>query len=494
MNNKLFYSISLVTVLVYLITRFYQIGNDFVGYDAYYFKDQSYIFMMELEHGNFKEIPRTIQPGVLTMYLNIIGFKVLYFLSDKIGYIYSNNLDLALHFYQKFFKALFVSSCLFTSVYLMKKIYNKYVALLFFMLFTIEPIFIIHTRAIQTDIIQSVGLLTSLLAFMYFYETNNLKYGLLTGVFMALAFTEKSPSIIVIIGLVIFAYFFENRSIRKIKITRIIIPVITMFLSVVIIYPLMWVKPFDTLKTMTIDAYLFGAKGINTETGSLEKYVDSSIFSMYYAKTLFFKHSIFTLASFLLATAITLIKKSLDKKTLTIVTFAIFYLIVLQVSDKKFDRYFIIFTIFMITFIAVTLEKYFSKKTYLVYILIGLVAGTITFLTWKPQNIVGYNNAIFGLINREKYVSEEWGAGFKTLGSYLEDNYDDYTVYCSNMYSLKPFFPGEIKPIDEFNSSKTKSVVVVQGKNNSFAKTHNLKHQKDIIFKNTLLFSVFTTN
>lgn len=71
--------IDLFLLALLIFTRFYMIGRDIVNRDAFYFKDWSYVFMMELQNGNFDKLPLTIQPGVLTIYSNIIGFKVAYF-------------------------------------------------------------------------------------------------------------------------------------------------------------------------------------------------------------------------------------------------------------------------------------------------------------------------------------------------------------------------------------------------------------------------------
>ena len=180
--------------------RMTRLGRDTVGADAFHFKDWSYVFMKEFEAGKYNRLYVTVQPAVLTIYSNIIGFKSLYFLKDKLNLIAAGEKDfeLLMHAFQKFPKAVFISLLSVLIFWLVKKLYGKWVGLIFLLLFSSEPYFLGQSRMIMTDALP--GYLVSLAALVFIYYSqharNRLWWVLVIGFLSGLAIIERAGSFV----------------------------------------------------------------------------------------------------------------------------------------------------------------------------------------------------------------------------------------------------------------------------------------------------------
>lgn len=187
--------ISFMFLLVASIPYTYMLGNDMTASDDFHFKNWSYVFMKEFEVRNFDRLYVSIQPGVLTIYSNIAGFKSLYLLKNKLGLIPQTGKDfeLLLNTFQKLPKVMLILAFLLLIVNKLAKLTNTRFAVLFGILLALEPLVVGHSRVIQTDALPMFIALLTLLT-LYDHRINkDTKYSfILIGFLSALCVLEKS--------------------------------------------------------------------------------------------------------------------------------------------------------------------------------------------------------------------------------------------------------------------------------------------------------------
>lgn len=378
--------------------------------------------------------------------------------------------------------------------YLLSRIFDIWMARIFISLYIFDPLSILHSRVIQTDGLQSILLLGSILSLVYFIDRQyylkanlgfkaNSVYLVLSGLIGALAFLQKSPSIVIVpyvLGVIIFhAVYSKVVSKRSFKIGQhlksIFVWLFIFSLSTYILYPLYWGNPVKAFQRMTIEAYQFGVEGINTEDYTYSKYVSSDLFALDYLHAFLYKNLEITIVGLILLVFLTIYfyrLRHFEHRFLYlfyIFTFSIGYILMLQISEKKFSRYIIVVTAPLIVLAAYGIRNYFSvffkdfNNLVKIVLLLILGSGAFTFFYYMPD-IGGYRNSI-GVLSG--YYNSDGGTGAYKLGVYLLDNYGPNESVSINDYTqLYLFYPGDVVQYYP-HEIKSHQLIILEGYNQS---------------------------
>lgn len=470
--------ISFILLINLLFTRFYMLGIDIVSRDAFHFKNWSYVFMKEFEAGNWDKLFVTIQPGVLTIYTNIIGFKSLYFLKDKLNWITleGKDLELLLHIFQKVPLTILIIILSVLIFCLLKKLFGYWVAALFITIYTFEPFFIILSRYIQTDALQALLIVASILSIFVWHKGKNFNFFYLSSILAGLGFIEKSSTVALIpfMGIVLAYLLFNNKkditnkSVYISLFIKFISFTIIFFTTAAIFFPAYWKYPIETFNRMTIDAYIHGVGGVNLDSydfvrpddlGNPVKFsLDLSLLQY-----IIYNHTLEFIIGILLMiyTSIVLIKKQKlkglfkyllkpnVKYAIILVAFSFFYFAIIQISNLKMNRYIIVVSLPLTVISALGyyhfVEKYNNKvKVYLIILL--SIIGLIRFMYYAPD-WGAYHNILGSITNNT--ASFAGGTGNYKLGQYLTKNLDhNKSVMIADYTSLYLYYPGTVIDYD----------------------------------------------
>lgn len=465
-------------ILVYTFYRFYALGISLVHNDAFYFKYSSYLFYQNLKHG----IPNlfiTIQPGVPTVYFNIIGYLTVN-LIDKLGIISVDIIldSFILHVVQKFYSISFGILLLVILMFYLSRFSKKFTVILVILL-SVEPLFILHSRVIQTDMLQALLLFVSILFLSLYLKYSNPKYLYFCAVFTSLSFLEKSPSIVILPFVflllllknylnskqVVFSFF---RSLKEYVLYILLFGVLSYA-----IYPAFWYQPSVTLKGMTIDLFLKGIRGVEVDLG--DTFTPHANGLSYYFVYAGIKFS----TTYLLGILIGIWKYAIDfrKKNssflfqfVSISTFfGLYYLSFLLIGEKKIGRYIIIPATLLLPLVGYGYYRvlaYFKKIYYVAILFIFIFFSTYVFFTYFP-NLGVYKNVMAKALNYKlsKDAHKEFidgGTGLYAVAKFVESKYGySYTISTPRHKGIEMFYSGSSLEFDLATLPEKESIVVL---------------------------------
>ncbi len=434
-----------------------------VAKDDFHFKNWSYVFMKEFESGNYDRLYVSIQPGALTIYSNIIGFKSLYFAKDKLGLVSAEGkeFELLLHTAQKLPKSTLVFVLGVSLVYLVKTLFDTKFALIFAFLLALEPYLIGQSRVIQTDILPMyLGFLVMMLL-VYFRRLPTYKHGytVIIGILTGLAIIEKS------LYFVLFAVVVLDLLLRR-NLIAVLIYTITTFVTMFVLFPAFWGDFFFTLYRITIGSFIFGVQGLDTETFSYEKTQHIQPWT-YYFNFLLHKVSEFVwLGVVLLVVQLHDWKKHFRKENLPLFLFPVMLLAVLLLAEKKLGRYTVAIFPYLILVGTIGYYKLFSAKKGVFILAFALMFGlrTVQLVTLFPDFLM-YQNPIAFDTNFDN-SREDWGSGRKKLGQHLVNVFGaNKKVYATDYTTLYLFYPGEVLSKDDLQCDSAYDLIVTQRPN-----------------------------
>ena len=401
--------ISILVIISLIFTRFYMLGIDIVNRDSFHFKNWSYVFMKEFESHHWDKLFVAIQPGMLTIYSNIIGFKTLYFFKDKLHVVTAvgKEFELLLHIFQKIPQSSFIVILSVISFFLIYKLFNLKIALLFALIYIFEHTFIIYSRFIQTDALQSILIFCSLLFLFYWDKTQKNIHFIISGIFAGLAFIEKSSSIALIpfIGLALVILKvrgvgdFKNIKLYLNPVKKLVLFVALFFATAFVFFPYYWFHPVQAFLRMTLDAFIHGVEGVMLDSYDFQRPDTLAIpsfkpdFSLlnyfYYHQTEIFLMGIGLFA--LLSIYLFLKKRKFDKKILLLFLFAFYYFLIVSISNLRMERYMIVSAIplALVSAYGINLFADFFKSrkifVYLVFSALIFVLGLYVYFFYAPD-------------------------------------------------------------------------------------------------------------
>lgn len=431
-----------------------------VAKDDFHFKNWSYVFMKEFESGKYDRLYVSIQPGALTIYSNIIGFKSLYFAKDKLDLVAAEGKDfeLLLHTAQKIPKSFFILILGVSTIYLLKTLFSTKLALIFGVILAFEPYLIGQSRVIQTDALPMYLGFMVLLLLVYFRRLPTYKsiYTIIVGILTGLAIIEKSLYFVLFAVVAIDFLFHKN-------FRSILVYTFSTFITMFVLFPAFWGDFFFTLYRITIGSFIFGVQGLDTETFSYEKTQHIQSWP-YYFNFLLHKVSEFVwLGIVLLVVQLHDWKKYLRRENFLLVMFPVVLMSVLLFAEKKIGRYTVAvfpYLLLVAAFGYYTLLE--SKKGVLVLMLLLMFGIRITQLISLFPDFLMYQNPIAfeaGFDNSR----EDWGSGRKKLGQHLVEVFGaDRKVYATDYTTLYLFYPGEVLSKDDMQCDSPYDLIVTQ--------------------------------
>lgn len=469
------------SIIVLIFSRFYRLGLDIVHNDAFYFKNHSYQFIQNVQNG-VPEFFLAIQPGLLTVYSNIIGYKAFFILSDlSLIKVSGKHLELLMHTFQKIPQTSLNILLVMFSAWLLGKLFSKFkkrelVLSLFILLMALEPDLILHSRVIQNDLLQGLLILASLLSYYYGNLKGNRNWFAVAGIFAGLSFLQKSSSLVLLPFL--FGYeVYKNRDFifkQKYKelFTSLFKRIGTVFLLFLItsyiFFPAYWFEPVETLKNMTLTVF-FKTRGLESDFGFVETPHIQGNF--YYIKYFLSKYSLFYLIGILLSLYF-VAKNKVTKKYKTIfvylLSFSVFYILLLHVSEKKIFRYMLVpsvtltpLVVFGYVFLLNNIKRVYSH----LFIILYTLFFSFIFFSYFPDfglyknlgaHLVGYTLPIDGY---KGYV--EGGTGMYKLSRYLNTKYPSVDVSLPRSDGLNLFLNAEAHELDFVKVSSSEDLVVL---------------------------------
>jgi hypothetical protein len=458
----------ILLLVVTALPYFYQLGNDMVALDDFHFKNWSYVFMKEFEAGNYDRLYVSVQPGVLTIYSNILGFKGLYFAKDKFGLVSATGkqFDLLLHTAQKLPKAVLSVVLLLVIVKVLAQVTNKKVAFLFGLLFSLEPYLIGQVRVIQTDALPMyLSFLALLLLYQYRTTETTHKHWYLR--FILLGFLTGSciveKSLYFTLALVVcceLVYRLVTDKNRKTNLCELFFYCASTFLTMIMLFPAFWDDFFFTLYRITIGSFIFGIQGLDTETFSYAKtnHLQSNI---YYFRFILNKVSEFVwLGLGLFVAYLYKQKPKLTKNLLPAIIFPLLSFLVLVIAEKKIGRYTILLWPYLILLATAGYTKFIQSRKLLIFVVsVFLLTRLCQFWNLFPDYLM-YKNILSPDIAYDNSL-EAWGSGRKKLADYISTSYGStLKIYATDYTTLYLFYPGEVLNLDELQCKNPYGLVI----------------------------------
>ncbi|MFH1407810.1 MAG: glycosyltransferase family 39 protein [Patescibacteria group bacterium] len=423
--------------LVYLIPRVVGLGFDVINIDYPLWDNRATNFFIYLKTFNFVETYRTSHPGVTLMWLGGGAIEVFSRVYTQFFHIAPVINEYSIFPWRSLFiKLTLVFAILFLyllAVFLITKIFNKKVALLFFVLVSLEPCIIAHDRIFHLEGLLTALIFVSCLFSIYFWKNLEFRYLLFSAIFSALSFLTK------VTGIFSFSFFFLTSLImssprdKKFFIRGAIFS-FSFLLFVVIFFPAMWVSPIDTLSKM-----LYGALSMS-ETGHSQYFLGSWTDNpgiLFYPIVFLFKSSPILIIWLLVFVIVSLWKRGVLKRTdkflslklketILLLFFILFYLAEVSLFSKKVPRYILpiyppLLLLMSLSLISVYKKlKNRAKKYAIALFSLGIFISFVLLYKTYP-NFLAYTNPILGGMKTADYFvgNKHFGFGLKAVAEYM---------------------------------------------------------------------------
>lgn len=423
------YKIEIIFVLLFILSRFPDLGYDVFNTDVWKWKARSYDFGTGVFTWDLEKTIQKYHPGVTLMWLGTAAIKVYNFYSGYYPVENNTQMIFQLHFVQKLFVTTAVAVTLAFGLFVLKKLFGARKALLVVALLSLEPFYIALTRVFHLEGLMSTFMFASFL-WLYYYtlDVTKKKRLLLSAVFAGLAFLTKTSALFMFpyAGLILLLEGWK-RSKNFAGAVRDALPKIGQWILVfavvfVAVWPAMWAFPSQALS-----ALYRGVSEIGIEREHVQFYFGSLVEDpgfFYYFVVLGLRSSYLLILG--LAGVAVFWKKIFNegqrKFLFYILLFVGFYFAQLIIPTKKLDRY-ILPNIMMLSLVTSlfwiwVLEK-IKGRSFLKFI--PLVAVAIIPMLYLHPDYLSYYNPIFGGLKKGINVLEpKWMVGGKEIIAFFE--------------------------------------------------------------------------
>lgn len=336
-NKKTFWY--LIFSLFFLITRIPGLNFDTINPDGVNWHGRSEQFVVGLKMGQLERTYQHYQPGVTLMWLVGPTVEILKQLNGDL--IYDQETFLLFDLYAKIAIVIAQLGISILGIYLLSRIIGFEKSILTFSIFSLEPFFLANSRLLHLDVLLSLLLFLGLIcSYLAITEKNN-RWAIASGIFFGLSILTKSVGI----GGMLFAagigglYVFKQSGIKeavRYSITLLLISMVTF----VVLFPAMWVDAWNVILYMYDGIERVGVRKGHNQIVLGNATRDGGI--IFYPLVFLVKSSPFLLAGILLFLAkLKKIPGDLKRLVLYMGIFFLGYFIVMTISTKKIDRYFI---------------------------------------------------------------------------------------------------------------------------------------------------------
>ena len=487
----------LLFVSLYLLTRIPRLGNDEINPDAvnWYFRSQQ--FIVGLKTGQLEKTYQHYHPGVTLMWATGVPVEVYKQISN-ISLINHQNFE-TFHWISKVSIVAVQLVLTLLILFNLSKILGFEKSIIATSIFTFEPFFLANSRIYHMDAMLTLFVFLTLIYLFRYLNEHKLSLLVLTGIFATLSFLTKSVAIgTLVFGLIAIVYY--DPVVRREKFTKPLIFALAFVLSTYLFFPALWKFDLTPIKDIFNDAI-----NIGVEEGHQQIiFGNYSLFTPWWFYVLIFvlKSSpliilgSLTVLLFGIRDLVNNKKVNLRDPNLIFLTtvFYLGYLIVISISNKKLDRYFIVLYPYLALLTTITVYKIietfsdlknFRTKFYIAIGCFVLFSNVIPTITYFPYYFT-YSNPAFGRpTNANSIIGQKtFGMGIFDLRDYILSNYGDYpTLAMMDPKPISQIYPNsKLKHIviDGVNSSE----IVVLGINDEKIISENSDSRIDDLYAN----------
>lgn len=425
-------------IALFLLTRVPYLGPDAINPDGVNWHYRSEQFVVGLKNGLWEKTYQHYHPGVTLMWIMGPAVEIARQINPALR-VYDHGNFLFLHTVAKY-SLVFVQ--LILTLFLLavfSRILDFKQAFLVVLLFTLEPFFIGNSRMLHMDVLLTLFLSIGL-GFGYLSIQSDQSHGLdlvLSGVFLGLAFLTKSIAIGGILfagGMLFLKHYKEPR--KAVKPFFILMGVF--LLTIFVLFPAMWTKPFHTIYRIFDEAERIGIRKGHGQVFFGTYTRDPGIF--FYPVVLFLKISPILLVG-LIFFVVNIFKNKINLKNLSfpgyLTIFYLGYMVVMTISTKKIDRYLVpLFPyLALLAVLSFTQIRSLKKRAWVLLVSIFLLLG-LSF-AFYPFQFTYFNPLVLSAENAHGIIAQKpFGIGIPDLKRLILNKYGDYPAL--GFYDIKP--------------------------------------------------------
>jgi hypothetical protein len=498
--------------IVTLLPRLYSLGT-FLTIDEVKWAEGAAQFLLALRSGNLFQTYWHFHPGITITWGSALALWATCISAPDLAACANAHVkNLAESIGWLRLSPVLLTSLGVTGVYVWgRKLVGDRAALLTALFLAFDPFFVAHSRILNGDAGAAILMFLSLLVFLLYWQRGSTMslWLILSGGLAGLACLTKLPAPLIGVfvgglGLVAMVGEWPEKRRRAVRHWVVALAVwgVVAGLVFVLFWPAMWVAPFETLRSMYVDAFEVGGAGEGHDTFFLGQTVTDpgpwfypyaiafrltpivivgllitiawlllpAAYIVFRTVYLTLRHwpgrftdyiSRFTLHASrisLHAARLTFSNSRLVVITLIMFAFIIFIIMFSNISPKKLDRYVIAVTPALLLLAApgfVRLEQWCARSSAPLLLcplvlphllLIGIVLLQFLFvILTRPYYLTYYNPLLGGVNGAARQVPVGWGEGLEQAAFYLNSLPNAESLTVSSWYSdiFDPYFMGQ---------------------------------------------------
>lgn len=432
-----------VIVIVYLWARLFGLGGDILNSDGARWHRRSENFMQAIKTGDLASTYQHYQPGVTLMWINSATKGTVWKTQDLLKvprWSLENSRDFPkIHAVSKAVLVLVLSTLLIYQMFIVSKIANLKVALIYGFFISTEPYLIGIDRWFHLTSLESYFAFSALLTYLYSFIRHEKRVLLATGVLIALSVLSKLTGIIVLplILLIEFIRVYCSKNGKRLVVSVALL-IAGFIFTALLLFPALWVDFSNVVQK------LFGAATLAVESDIRAQYFKPPFSYVYYLVILAFKLSPVILFAFL-ASLVVFVRQLRRKEAAQgrfILAYFLAFFLALTVSTKKIDRYCLVLIPPLILFASVYLSR-LRNKTLVFVITLQVIVSAVVYFRHFPA-LSGYYSPIFGGAQAALNIGvyENSGEYFAQSAFYLNDKGRANVYVPDNYESFKYFYQG----------------------------------------------------
>jgi len=475
------YFLFLTVFLISFLIRLPAIGTESINPDAVNWHYRCQQFANGLKYFQFEKTYPHYHPGVTLCYLMAFPTEVY---KQITGQVYN------ISTYQNFNVLNTYAVVIFNSflISLIAVLLQKKNGLIFSVLLNIEPFFYGNSRIIHLDTLVTLLLFTAILFLNKFFDEKKELNLYLSSLCFALAFLTKSVSIVFIVLALFSILLFLKHGRLKIFSQFLVSTLLFIFL----IFPAMWVAPFETFTRIFKEADRVGVRTGHNQFFLGEFYdEDSNPGAWFYPVVTLVKFSpLFNISLVIIFFSILISIEShlktyklnlgkfvdyLDQNRMNflLVLFYGVYLLLIFYSSKKVDRYLLVLVPAVIYFISQKSGDYIKRA----FLVLGFV-NIVSLITFYPNLFYYYSPVLFSYENVNKLVGQKtFGGGVFDLRDYLTNKYGEKNLGFYDVKPMETVYPNS-KVFDIRETSANKIDIVILSVNEKLPEKYQDRFQK----------------
>lgn len=451
--NKKNILLIVVFLVLFLLTRFFEIELDPINPDAVNWHTRSEQFVVGLKHNQLIKTYQHYHPGVTLMWITGLPIELVKQVTES---TYNHTTFGLFHITAK--TALIIAQLMLTifALFLLSKIISFKKAFFVMSLLSFEPFFIGNSRLYHMDIIFSLLVFCSLLLAFNYVKTNKLVWGITAGLFLALTFLTRSLGIGVLAYTIgagfLFNYIFYKNFKRPV--VQMVVLNITFALFTFALFPALWAEPSTVLTDIFNESTRVGVRKGHNQIFYEQPTNDPGIW--FYPLVVLIKTSPFVIFGVLLyvlsllrKNRIQKILKGVERVRLTSYLFLFYlgYFFTMVYPTKKLDRYMLVLypLLCLLAFYGFyfirhnfknsgTLKVYYSVLTAIYFVFVFIPAFM------NLPYLFTYTSPIFGdAVSANKIIGQKsFGVGVVELKEALIKNKSESEWPNVGMIDTKP--------------------------------------------------------